>query len=158
MNFRGLLVFFLAATGFLWSGTPRAHAAAVELGPAIVISEGKSPQGYPYIHGGVGSDERAAMEERGKSYNVKFSFADKRGPYIAGVKVLLEGENRTEIVNVVSNGPWFYIQLPPGTYNLKATFGPKTSEVKAFKVSKDKKINQTLIWDLGEDTGPLALR
>jgi hypothetical protein len=158
MNLRALVFFFLSATCFLWSETPAAQSATPALGPVIMVAEGQSPQGFPYMHGGVGLDERESMEQRGKSYNVKFSFADKRGPYIAGVKVMLEGENRKEIVNIVSDGPLFYIQLPPGTYNLKATFGPKTNEVKALKVFKDKKINQTLIWDLGAEADQVTVR
>ena len=150
-NLRSWLVLYLVAIWFLWSGMSAAQSGVPELGPAIIVTEGKSPQGFPYMHGGVGSDEREYMEERGKSYNVRFAFADKRGPYLAGVRIVLEGENRIEIVNIVSDGPWFYIQLPTGTYNLKATFGPKTNELKAFKVSKHKKINQTLTWDLGAE-------
>jgi hypothetical protein len=109
------------------------------------------------MHGGVGAAEREQMEKRAGPYNIKFSFADKRGPYIAGVKIVLECENRTEIVNLVSAGPWFYIQLPPGTYSLKATFASKTNEIKNFKVFKDKKIHRTLIWDLREESDAVAM-
>ena len=158
IRLKALLVFLLAATWFLRSEIPWAQSARPELEGSIVVTEGKSAQGYPYMHGGVGSKEREYMEERGKPYNVKFSFADKRGPYIAGVKIVLEGENRTEIVNLVSEGPWFYIQLPAGTYSLKATFASKTNEIKGFKVFKDKKIHQTLIWDLREESDAVAMR
>jgi hypothetical protein len=123
-----------------------------------MITEGKSPQGFPYMHGGVGSAERDAMEQRGKSYNVKLSFADKRGPYVASVKLLLQGADKKEIVNLTTDGPWFYIELPPGTYTVQATLGAKSSGIKALKVSKDKKIQQTLIWDLGEEQDPVVTR
>ena len=158
IKLRSVVVLFLSATCFLWSGTPAAQAATAELGPSIMISEGKSPQGFPYMHGGVGTAEREYMEERAKTYNVKFVFADKRGPYLAGVKIVLEGQNKAEIVNTSTDGPWFYIQLPPGTYTLKVTFGPKTNEIKGFKVSKDKKIYRTLIWDVSGDPDPVTVR
>lgn len=37
---------------------PRAEAAATESPPWIVITEGTTAQGFPYLYGGVGSDER----------------------------------------------------------------------------------------------------
>ena len=158
ISLRSLAALFFSASCFLTSGIALAQPAAAELGPVIMVTEGQSPQGFPYMHGGVGSDERESMEQRGKSYNVKFSFAEKRGAYLAGVKTVLEGEQGTEIVNLISDGPWFYIQLLPGTYNLKATFGPKTNEIKAFKVSEDKKINRTLTWDLGAEADQVRVR
>jgi hypothetical protein len=137
-------------------GIPTTHSA--EVGSSVIITEGKTPQGYPYIYGGVSSGEREIMEERGKSYNVKLSFADKRGPYLAGITLVIEGAKGTEIVNITTDGPWFYIQLPPGTYTVKATFGAKTNELKPFRVAKDKKTQQTLTWDVGEDKDAVSAR
>jgi hypothetical protein len=49
---------------------------------------------------------------------------------------------------------WFYIQLPSGTYKLKATFKGETKQIKNFRVTKDKVVQQTLIWDLGKRAEP----
>jgi hypothetical protein len=122
-----------------------------------MITEGKSPQGFSFMHGGVGSAERKQMEQLGKSYNVKLSFADKRGPYLAGVQLVIEGANRAEIVNLTTDGPLFYIQLPPGTYTVKASFGAKTQEMKVLKAGKDKQVRQTLVWDAGGEPDPVTL-
>jgi hypothetical protein len=127
---------------------PVAESASSGLPPAIVITEGKTPQGFPYLSGGVSTDEREAMEKQRKAYNVKLSFAEKRGPYLSDVKLVIEGAKGTEIISTVTTGPWFYIQLPSGSYTVKATFNDKTREIKPLEVPKDRTVQQTLTWDL----------
>jgi hypothetical protein len=131
-------------------GMPTTSAIAARFPPAIIITEGKANQGFPYLFGGVGSDEREAMEARAKGYNVKLIFAEKRGAFISGVIVELATAKGTEIVSLVTEGPWFYIQLPSGDYSVKATFKGATRQIKDLKVVKDKSVQQSLIWDLGE--------
>jgi hypothetical protein len=133
-------------------------AAVAQPSDNIVITEGKSPQGYPFMHGGIGSAEREQMEGKGKVYNLKLSFADRRGPYLAGVQLVIEGEKRAEIVNLTTSGPLFYIQLPPGSYTVKATFGAKTHEIKALKIVKDRQARHTFVWDAGGEPDPVAAR
>ena len=132
-----------------WS-EPGPALVAAQFPPTIVITEGKTNQGYPYLFGGVGSDEREAIEERAKGYNVKLIFAEKRGAFISGVTVLLATAKGAEIASLMTQGPWFYIQLPPGDYAVKATFKGETKQIKNLSVPKDKRVLQGLIWDLGE--------
>jgi hypothetical protein len=128
------------------------HAA--EIPPAMVITAGKTNQGFPYLFGGVSSNEREAMEERAKDYNLKLVFAEKSGPYLSGVSVALASVKGGEILAIATDGPWFYIQLPPGTYGIKATYKGETKQAKSVQVTKDKPVQQTFIWDLGEKPEP----
>lgn len=132
---------------------PVTDSAAAEFPPAIMITEGKTAGGFPYLFGGISADERERMTEMGKGYNVKMVFAEKSGPFIAGVRLIIEGGKGVKILDVTTDGPWFLIQLPPGSYSVKATFGGKTKEVKGLTVVKDKKIQQSFAWDLGEKGG-----
>ena len=59
---------------------PQAESRFTRTPPAIIITEGKTAQGFRYLHGGVGSDEREMMEKKEAAYNVKLSFAAKGGP------------------------------------------------------------------------------
>jgi hypothetical protein len=129
---------------------PKTVALAAEFPPAIMITEGKTAQGYPYLSGGVGSDERIAMEERGKAFNVKFIFAETSGPFLATVNLEIFGSKNEAILSFTTTGPWFYIQLPPGIYNVKATFAGQSKQAKALRVGKDKRVQRTFVWDLGE--------
>jgi hypothetical protein len=126
----------------------RPTAVAAEFPPSIVITEGKTAQGFSYLSGGVGSDERAALEERGKAFAVKLVFAEQRGPFVANVHVAIDDGKGTEIVSLASVGPWFYIHLPPGRYNVKATYMGETKEIRNLQLQKDKAVRHVLTWNL----------
>ncbi len=128
---------------------PQTAALAAQFPPAIVISEGKTAQGFVYLSGGVGADERMALEERAKGFNVKLVFADTGGSYVADVKLEIADVKSGTVLSTASIGPWFYIQLPPGIYDFKATFAGQSKEVKALRVIKDKSTHQVFVWDLG---------
>jgi len=131
---------------------PRAESATTETPPWIVITEGKTVQGFPYLCGGVGSDEREMVEKRGVAYNVKLSFAAKGGAFLSDVKLVIADKKGGEIVSLVTDGPLFFIQLPPGIYTVSAMFRNETKEIRALAIGKNKTVRRTLIWDLGEQS------
>ncbi|HEU4340708.1 MAG TPA: hypothetical protein VFU31_03980 [Candidatus Binatia bacterium] len=118
--------------------------------PGVMITQGKTEQGFSYISGGVSSNEREVIESLAKAYNVRLSFAEKRGPYLSDVRLVIEGSKAAQIVAITTPGPLFYIQLPPGNYSVKATFNGQTKEIKRLEVPKDRIIQRTLVWDLIE--------
>ncbi len=144
-----VLFFGLILLPIRWS-EPVAELVAAQFPPTIVITEGKTNQGYPYLFGGVGSDEREALEERAKSYNVKLIFAEKRGAFVSGVSLQMTTAQGAEIAALMVEGPWFYIQLPPGNYSIKARLKGEIKQIKNLTVPKDKRVQQGLAWDLGE--------
>lgn len=131
-------------------GGPVPALPAAQFPPTIIIVEGKTTQGFPYLSGGVSSDEREVMEERGKSYNVKLIFAGKTGAYLSNVKLVIGDTKGGEIISITTNGPWFFIQVPSGSYSVNATFTGETKQIKGLKVLKDQTATRTLTWDLGE--------
>ena len=80
--------------------------------------------------------------------------AEKNGPYISGVTVTLSSVKEGEILAVATEGPWFYIRLPAGTYDITANFKGQTKRVKNLSLTKDKKVQQIFIWDLGTQAEP----
>ena len=128
---------------------PQTSALAADFPPAIVISRGRTDQGYVYLSGGVGADERLALEERAKGFSLKLVFAATDGSYVADVKLEIADVKSAAIISTTSTGPWFYIQLPPGIYDVKATFAGQSKEVKKLRVSKDIRTHQVFVWDLG---------
>ena len=145
----GVLSFGLILVPMRWhEPTPRVMAA--QFPPAIVITEGKTSQGFSYQFGGVGSDEREALEERAKGYNVKLIFAEKRGDFVSGVSLQITTAQGAVIAALKVEGPWFYIQLPQGNYSIRARLRGEIKEIKNLIVPKDKRVQQGLVWDLGE--------
>jgi hypothetical protein len=126
-----------------------AQSTSGETPAGVVITRGTTLQGFPYLSGGVSSNEREIMEPLGKDYNLRITFAERGGSYLADVSLIITGNKGDEIVAVTANGPWFFIQLPPGRYTVKATFDGQTRSTDAFTVAKGKTVHRTLVWDLG---------
>jgi hypothetical protein len=143
-----IFVFLLQPTR---CGLPTVNFEAAEIRPAIIITEGKTSEGFPYLFGGVSSNEREAMEERAKDYNVKLVFAAKDGSFISGVAVRIATAKGVQIAAVATDGPWFYIQLPAGIYSVRATLNGETRQIKELRVTKDKMVQQGFVWDLGKN-------
>lgn len=150
-TFAATVLFLALSIELFRCGIPITDSFAQEPPPGVMITQGKTEQRFSYISGGVSSNEREVIEGLAKGYNVKLSFADKRGPYLSDVRLVIEGAKAAQIIAITTAGPLFYIQLPPGNYSVKATFNGQTKEIKRLEVPKDKAIQRTLVWDLGEN-------
>ena len=158
-SIRGLLLLVVAlGVEPLRCGIPTTESLAQELPPGVLITEGKTQQGFPYLSGGISTNEREAIERLAKNYNVKLSFAEKRGRYLSDVRVEIEGQKGAKITDITTNGPLFYIELPEGNYTITATYQGVPKRIKDLRVTKDKTINRTLTWDLGEQSEALRQR
>jgi len=140
------LLFALLVFEPLRCGGRLPEVPAAQFPPAIIIVEGKSTQGFSYLSGGVSSDERDAMEERGKTYNLKLVFAEKSGAYLADVKLVIADAQGKEIISITTNGPWFYAQLPSANYSIAATLNGQTKMIRSLDLAKGKFVQQALLW------------
>ena len=77
-----------------------------------------SAPSVPYTSGGVGSDERDRLEAAKSQFNLRLMFAISAGNYLSGVRVRIQDNSGVTLLDVPSNGPWFYARLPPGNYTL----------------------------------------
>lgn len=78
--------------------------------------------GVSYVSGGVGADSIARLDSLVKDFNVKLVFALKSGNYVSDVKVMVTDSAGKTRVDAISQGPWFLIRLPAGSYQIAATF------------------------------------
>lgn len=85
-----------------------AMLAAAHIQPALA---------QKYISTGAGSNTRIAYAD----FSLKLVFALRSGPYVAGVNVIIFDESGAKVVDAFSEGPWFLVDLPPGTYRVVAT-------------------------------------
>ena len=72
----------------------------------------------------------------------------------SAVQVVLASAKNGEILAITVDGPWFHIQLPPGTYEVKATFKSQIRLVKNLRVMEDQAVKQTFIWGSRRKTEP----
>jgi hypothetical protein len=99
------------------------------------IKEGNS-HGVAYMTGGVGVDERAAMETMAKDFNLKLVFAEPNRPYLANVNVEIKDSRGARLVQAQSTGPWFFASLPDGGYTVTVTHAGK-EQMKKVEVGED---------------------
>jgi hypothetical protein len=91
---------------------------------AFLIKQGEI-NGIAYMNGGVGINERSLMEKKEGPYNLKIVFAEASGLYLANLKVMIYDANEKKLFQIVSNGPWLYVNLPPGEYKINAVHNDK---------------------------------
>ena len=74
-----------------------------------------------FVSGGVGEEERAAMQAVQGQYNLHLTFAVKgSGEYASAVKVKIEDAKGRVFLDTVTDGPKLFAQLKPGQYRVTA--------------------------------------
>jgi len=89
----------------------------------------------PYLSGGVGLDEREVLNQTGRDYNLKLSFALTSRNYLGDVAVEIRDSADRVALEAISEGPWFFAKLPPGRYTVVVKCNENTQQ-KAVQVSK----------------------
>jgi hypothetical protein len=129
---KGRPLIMLTAMAFLFiTMTSNFHKAH---GVALSIEEGEK-MGIPYMSGGVGLNERSAMEDKARDYNLKFVFAAASGSYLDQVEILIQNRAGKVMFEGKSNGPWYFVDLPQGEYKVVADH------------AGDKKVRQIVVRD-----------
>jgi hypothetical protein len=112
-NLRYLLL--IAAITCLWA----TNLAAQQSGESML--QPKHYGNIPYISGGIGLDEREALNSLAAGYDLKLMFAVSAGNYLADVRVEIRDASGQLLLDAVSEGPWFFTHLPPGHYNVSVS-------------------------------------
>lgn len=97
--------------------------------------DARATQGLAYTSGGVGIDERTRMAAENSDYNLKLVFANTRGEYLDEVNVWIKDQHGKDIVRSTTDGPWFYVKLPPGKYSVDVSFDGKTKQVRDLNLA-----------------------
>ena len=103
-------------------------AAALTLNAtAWAADTGKTAQGWAYVSGGVGSDELHALHARRDQFSLwVVTAARPSGAYLADVLVKVTDAQHTVVFDQRLAGPWLFIELPPGRYEIQATHKSET--------------------------------
>lgn len=86
------------------------------------LIRGWTRAGFPYIDGGVSFGERRTMEQSASPYNLILKFAPGAITQITPATLVIGANDGSFIEKIQIRGPWFFIQLPPGSYTILARF------------------------------------
>ena len=126
--------YFLAAVAVAFMGFIVSFNAYDAHAAAFSIEQG-TENNIKYISGGIGTDERTAMKGMSDHYNLKLVFASNEGAFLSNVKVIIQDANNRMIIDKESNGPWFFVDLPKGQYQVTASHDGK-KETQKLAVEK----------------------
>ena len=80
-----------------------------------------------YVTGGIGAEEREALEAMQQGYNVRIVSSEMSGAYLDATPVVIRDSAKHEVLNA-NAGPLFYAQLPVGRYKVESTNDGKTQQ------------------------------
>jgi hypothetical protein len=79
------------------------------------------------LHGGIGEEDRAAMEQKSGEYNLRLTFARKgSGSYLSQVRVVMRNAQGATVLDTIAAGPWLFARLPQGEFTVDATDEERT--------------------------------
>jgi hypothetical protein len=119
---------------------PLALAAAMPAQGATGKAGSSGEQAH-VLSGGVGAGEREQLAQQARGYELKLVFTSTKGAYLADVPVQVRDGKGNVVADAVSQGPWMFVDLPPGTYTVKATSDGK-SETRKVTLGKNQKVVQ----------------
>ncbi|MGE5465581.1 MAG: carboxypeptidase regulatory-like domain-containing protein [Methanocella sp.] len=106
-------------------------------GAAMAASSGSAH----VLSGGVGQGAREQLAEQAHGYGLKLVFTSEKGAYLADVPVQVTDAKGNVVVDAVSQGPWMFVDLPRGSYTVKASYDGK-SESRKVTVGNSQKTVQ----------------
>jgi len=98
-----------------------------------------------YTSGGIGLEERGALEATVKNYNLIISNAGKNGEFTADTTVVVSSRGNQELLTVNDAGPLLYAKLPAGEYVVKATNREKNA-VRTVSITGQKPTRLYFTW------------
>lgn len=97
---------------------------------------------------GARSPEFRQVSDPARGHGLSLGFAEVSGAFLGDVTVVIQDRSGTELVNTVVDGPWFFVPLPAGSYNVKAIFDEQVKQVKDVRLSEKQVTIMVVYWDL----------
>lgn len=97
--------------------------AAATTCSAAALTRGTTANGSPFVEGGIGADETAALEAQREQYSLWLITAVRvSGAYLADVQLRIADERGRMVLERQMGGPWLLVNLPLGRYELQASY------------------------------------
>jgi hypothetical protein len=100
-----------------------------------------------YYSGGVGVDERRQLPQL---YLLKVVFRTDGGHMLSDADVTMSAGGKTVFRGRADNGPWLFVDLPPGAYDIEAVLNGKARSAKGVRLVAGKLRTVVLTWKTTE--------
>lgn len=122
-------------------------AACIVLAAPLMAQEAaplpETRNGIVYVSGGIGDEQRQAMLELRKDFNLTMTFALKKsGEYLSDIHLRVEDSKGMVLLDTVASGPLLYARLPAGAYVVSATsHGRQLTQTLKVAANKRRELN-----------------
>lgn len=102
--------------------------------------------GVSYFAAGVGVEERTAQYP---FYSLKMVFTAGGKPFLTGVDVVIQGKKEGPVITIPGeqvNGPWLFVDLPAGSYEISASKSDRKQELTGIKIEAGNQKTVHLRW------------
>lgn len=94
---------------------------------SAAVDRGILPQSGAFVVGGIGQEEIAQLNAERNNYSFWAITAVKgSGEHLADVRMQISDRSKRVVFDLVLSGPWLLIDLPPGIYEVEATYNGET--------------------------------
>ena len=104
--------------------------------------------GIDYVTGGIGLDESTEIEAAQRQWPLTLQFAAANrtgGEFVADVNVSISDSRGREVMTAVADGPYLLVKLPPGRYNVNATYNGVMMK-KSVTIQQGKPVKASMLW------------
>ena len=98
-----------------------------------------------YVNGGISDEELTQLKAQASQYNLQIMLSAPKGDYISNVRLRLL-KKTTVLVDLADAGPYFYAQLPAGTYTLETTNPGAKPKHETIKISAKGTVKKHIIY------------
>lgn len=101
--------------------------------PASAIEQGTTADGWPYLAGGFGLEEREELAQARKDYRLRISTAaSASGAYVADARIRIADHSGRVLFDRTIPGPILLIDLAPGHYVVRAILNGETVQMETL--------------------------
>jgi len=109
---------------------------------SLIIAHAEN--GVSYVTGGIGDEERAAIQAQQQHYNLHVTNTDHNGAYVGDTHVAIYDRHGNTLASQ-DVGPLFYAELPRGRYTIVASNDAGDEKRKIVTINHSAK-NVNLVW------------